>query len=236
MDKTYRYPVFPVTSCPANAGDWKQAAKQRNCNLTGVRNTYLCLPNQEKTTILEFCYDEVRPMVQEDNCIELAGSGTINQYGCTMFTAGCPKNPYLSDFIYNHSSCLNINTQDGCYHEDPSCPNKTFNGLVRDLTYHTTGEYWIAGLVIGILVLIAVFALIISRRRIYRFRRSRKGERRHDEAIERIHHEVLLASTPTLVLTEGSTPRNDPWWYLASASSDLDRWDSIEDAEPPWSM
>ena len=32
--------------------------------------------------------------------------------------------------------------------------------MERDLTYHTIGEYWIAGLVIGILVLIAVFALI----------------------------------------------------------------------------
>nr|XP_022291880.1 uncharacterized protein LOC111103131 isoform X2 [Crassostrea virginica] len=179
MDKTYRYPVFPVTSCPANAVDWKQAAMQRNCSLTGVRNTYMCLPNQEKTTLLEFCYDEVRPMVQE----ELAGSGTINQYGCTMFTAGCPKNPYLSDFIYNHSSCLNINTQYGCYHEDPSCPKKTFNGLERDLTYLTTGEYWLAGLVIGILVLIAVFILIISWRRIYRFLRSGIGGRRH-------HHEL----------------------------------------------
>ncbi|XP_078322457.1 uncharacterized protein LOC111103131 isoform X2 [Crassostrea virginica] len=208
MDKTYGFPVFPVTSCPATAVDWEQAAKQRNCSLTGVRDTYLCLPNQEKTTLLEFCYDKVRPMVQE----ELAGSGTINQYGCTMFTAGCPKNPYFSDFIYNHSSCLNINTQDGCYHEDPSCPNKTFNGLERDLTYHTTGEYWIAGLVIGILVLIAVFALIISRRRIYRFLRSRKGERRHHEAFQ------LATTTCSIQSTRAIKKRS--------------QWDSIEDAQP----
>ncbi|XP_078322458.1 uncharacterized protein LOC111103131 isoform X3 [Crassostrea virginica] len=176
MDKTYGFPVFPVTSCPATAVDWEQAAKQRNCSLTGVRDTYLCLPNQEKTTLLEFCYDKVRPMVQED------------------------------------SSCLNINTQDGCYHEDPSCPNKTFNGLERDLTYHTTGEYWIAGLVIGILVLIAVFALIISRRRIYRFLRSRKGERRHHEAFQ------LATTTCSIQSTRAIKKRS--------------QWDSIEDAQP----
>lgn len=41
---------------------------------------------------------------------------------------------------------------------------------------------------------------------------SNYSERRHDEAIERIHHEVLLASTPTLVLTEG---KNGSWHYLS---------------------
>ncbi|XP_061176059.1 serine/threonine-protein phosphatase 6 regulatory ankyrin repeat subunit A-like [Saccostrea echinata] len=101
MNSRYRYPVFPVTSCPLNTTDWNSSARRRNCSLDDVRNRYLCVPNQQKSVLLEFCYDEVRPMVQKGNCIELAGSGTLNQYNCNMFKAeACPEKPYFSDLIY----------------------------------------------------------------------------------------------------------------------------------------
>ena len=61
-------------------------------------NSQLYPPPQNKITYEFYLASWV---FSPDNCIELAGSGTINQYGCTMFTAGCPKNPYFSDFIYN---------------------------------------------------------------------------------------------------------------------------------------
>lgn len=66
MNNTYRYPVYSVTSCPTNATKWETAARRRNCSFDEVKpkNLYLCVPNQEKTEFLEFCYDEIRPMVQ----------------------------------------------------------------------------------------------------------------------------------------------------------------------------
>lgn len=66
MNNKYRYPVYSVTSCPTNAANWETAARRRNCSFDEVKpiNLYLCVPNQEKTEFLEFCYDEIRPMVQ----------------------------------------------------------------------------------------------------------------------------------------------------------------------------
>lgn len=66
MNNKYRYPVYSVTSCPTDATKWETAARQRNCNFDEAKpiNLYLCVPNQEKTEFLEFCYDEIRPMVQ----------------------------------------------------------------------------------------------------------------------------------------------------------------------------
>lgn len=66
MNNKYRYPVNSVTSCPTNAANWETAARRRNCSFDEVKpkNLYLCVPNQEKTEFLEFCYDEIRPMVQ----------------------------------------------------------------------------------------------------------------------------------------------------------------------------
>nr|XP_034331315.1 uncharacterized protein LOC105339020 isoform X4 [Crassostrea gigas] len=102
MKNKYRYPVYSVTSCPTNAANWETAARRRNCSFDDVKpiNRYMCVPNQEKTEFLEFCYDQIRPMVQPGNCIELAGTGTLNQVRCNAFRKGCPDNPYLSDSIY----------------------------------------------------------------------------------------------------------------------------------------
>lgn len=66
MNNKYRYPVYSVTSCPKDAANWETAARRRNCSFDDVKpiNRYMCVPNQEKTEFLEFCYDQIRPMVQ----------------------------------------------------------------------------------------------------------------------------------------------------------------------------
>lgn len=66
MNNTYRYPVYSVTSCPTNATKWETAARLRNCSFNEVKpiNHYMCVPNQELTKLFEFCYDQIRPMVQ----------------------------------------------------------------------------------------------------------------------------------------------------------------------------
>lgn len=49
-----------------DAESWKAASRKRNCSFDDVKplNRYLCVPNVEKTELLEFCYDQIRPMVQ----------------------------------------------------------------------------------------------------------------------------------------------------------------------------
>lgn len=66
MSNKYRFPADSVKSCPANAKQWEEAARRRNCSLNPnvIRNRYQCVPNAKKTTLLEFCYDDPRPLVQ----------------------------------------------------------------------------------------------------------------------------------------------------------------------------
>lgn len=49
-----------------DAESWKAASKKRNCSFDEVKplNRYMCVPNVEKTELLELCYDQIRPMVQ----------------------------------------------------------------------------------------------------------------------------------------------------------------------------
>lgn len=69
MSSKYRYPVHSVKSCPTDAKTWDEAARRRNCSLDldpkVTRNRYQCVPDAYKTSLLEFCYDEPRPLVEK---------------------------------------------------------------------------------------------------------------------------------------------------------------------------
>ncbi|XP_062611095.1 cyclic GMP-binding protein C-like, partial [Saccostrea cucullata] len=56
----YRFPVNEVDSCPTTNHTWYEAGARLNCSHDVYnRLQYLCIPNQEKTTLLEFCYDKI---------------------------------------------------------------------------------------------------------------------------------------------------------------------------------
>lgn len=62
----YRFPVTRVSACPQDSTAWKLASERRNCTQDeSSRNRYICVPNENKTHLLEFCYDQIRPRVQE---------------------------------------------------------------------------------------------------------------------------------------------------------------------------
>lgn len=69
MSSRYRYPVHSVKSCPTDAKSWDEAARRRNCSLDLdpkiIRNRYQCVPDANKASLLEFCYDEPRPLVEK---------------------------------------------------------------------------------------------------------------------------------------------------------------------------
>lgn len=69
MSSKYRFPVHSVKSCPIDAKTWDEAAMRRNCSLDldpkVTRNRYQCVPDAEKNSLLEFCYDEPRPLVEK---------------------------------------------------------------------------------------------------------------------------------------------------------------------------
>lgn len=52
--------MIEVKSCPRNQTDFDEAAKRLGCgnDLYG-NNQYMCLPNVEKTALVEFCHDDI---------------------------------------------------------------------------------------------------------------------------------------------------------------------------------
>lgn len=49
----YAYPVYTTDVCPKNLTEWKERSSAFNCNKT---NAYMCVPNENITELLEFCY------------------------------------------------------------------------------------------------------------------------------------------------------------------------------------
>ncbi|XP_061188745.1 uncharacterized protein LOC133196915 [Saccostrea echinata] len=122
MEHNYPIPVYIAKFCPQNKADWDLRSRHLNCSNDDTKiHRYHCVPNSQKTALLEFCYDIIRPLVQKDNCMELAQSGTLNQYYCKKFLSGCPETHYYSDESYLYPNCSRIDLYGKCYIADPSC-------------------------------------------------------------------------------------------------------------------
>lgn len=61
----YKFPVYSTQSCPLNQTEWSERSSTLNCS---KRNGYMCLPNQNFTELLEFCYTERLIRIQEGVC------------------------------------------------------------------------------------------------------------------------------------------------------------------------
>lgn len=51
----YEFPVFTTESCPRTLTEWNEQSTALNCNQT---NAYMCVPNENITELLEFCYSQ----------------------------------------------------------------------------------------------------------------------------------------------------------------------------------
>lgn len=49
----YEFPVYSTDFCPKNGTEWKSRSSAINCT---ENNGYMCLPNENRTELLEFCY------------------------------------------------------------------------------------------------------------------------------------------------------------------------------------
>lgn len=49
----YDFPVNATESCPRNLKEWKERSTALNCTQS---NTYMCIPDENITELLEFCY------------------------------------------------------------------------------------------------------------------------------------------------------------------------------------
>ena len=60
----------PVQSCPLNLADVEDGMRRLGCRRDKYgNNQYMCLPNVEKTSLVEFCYDGIMGIQEKGTCI-----------------------------------------------------------------------------------------------------------------------------------------------------------------------
>ncbi|XP_062590500.1 uncharacterized protein LOC134252078, partial [Saccostrea cucullata] len=151
-----------VDSCPPNLTEVIKASSRLGCGVDKYgNNQYMCLPNIEKTGLVEFCHNGIMGLIEKGNCLETT-EGKLFQSNCSGFVMGCPEIGYHSSKIYKYPACQKIDTQLHCYIADSSCLDTT-----------TSTESLNVGKIIGIvtavsftLIILTVITIIVVRRRL----------------------------------------------------------------------
>lgn len=164
-----------VNICPKTETDVLIASRRLGCNNhTNDRDPYMCIPNKEKTSLVEFCYNSVMGIHEKGNCLE-ASVGMVTEYSCKNFSYGCPDKSFFKDELYKYPACQDINTKYHCYVMDPSCP--------RHSNYESTVNYetiiYACAIAGGIAIPIIIFGVIL----LVSFKRRNRGDEKR-----RQHH------------------------------------------------
>lgn len=113
----YKFPVYTTESCPKSNAEWLERSSSLQCNAT---NGYMCIPNEEISVLLEFCYHVQKTLIPKGACLILyKHSSAVDGYKCGGFSFGCPSSPYFSNKIYEQQSCVSIGK--GCFLAEPDC-------------------------------------------------------------------------------------------------------------------
>nr|XP_034330312.1 putative ankyrin repeat protein RF_0381 isoform X2 [Crassostrea gigas] len=84
----------------------------------------MCLPNENLTELLEFCYIYPRILIENDLCLILIKRySRVDDYNCSNFSYGCPDSTYFSSEIFKYPSCSQI--ENGCFLADSTCKSSS---------------------------------------------------------------------------------------------------------------
>lgn len=134
--EAYKFPVHTTESCPKNELEWLERSLALNCNKT---NGYMCIPNEDITTLLEFCYYKPKVIIPKGCCLNLnKNSSAVNDFKCQNFSFGCPDFPYFSNEIYKIQSCVSIGKR--CFLAQPYCHRTVSTETITEKTRNNTGE------------------------------------------------------------------------------------------------
>lgn len=148
----YAFPVYKTKFCPRNQKDWNERSSALNCT---ERNAFLCLPNENLTQLLEFCYSDSKIRIQEGICLFLYKRySLVDAYECHGFTHGCPNTSHFSDEIYKYPSCVSLG--EGCFLSEPFCTRRT----LPKRSHEDNNLVWIL-MLFGIILTIATIISII---------------------------------------------------------------------------
>lgn len=87
----YKFPVYSTKHCPRNQADWNERSVAINCT---EENGYVCLPNENITVLIEFCYIHPFILIQEGKYTE------HKFFFVKMFDKLCKTTPNISSFSF----------------------------------------------------------------------------------------------------------------------------------------
>lgn len=122
----YQFRVYTTNICPRNQAERENRLSALHCT---DFNAYMCVPNENFTELLEFCYSSYKISIQSGVCLFLTKrNSVVDIYDCRQFTSGCPDFPYFSDEMYKHQNCARI--KEGCFLAEPSCSSKRSTSFI----------------------------------------------------------------------------------------------------------
>lgn len=62
----YAFPVYTTDMCPRDKTEWDKRSSAINCT---KNNGYICIPNENRTALLEFCYIYPTTWINKGNVI-----------------------------------------------------------------------------------------------------------------------------------------------------------------------
>lgn len=126
-----------VDFCPTTISEVVKASQRLGCeNDRYGNNQYICVPNTEKTSLVELCYDGIMGIVPKGYCQATDGK-TLVLNSCISFVSGCPQDHYWTSDFYNYSQCNAIDTKSNCYLMDPACQSAVHDEVTIQHDYNT---------------------------------------------------------------------------------------------------
>ncbi|XP_078310475.1 uncharacterized protein LOC144618392 [Crassostrea virginica] len=176
----YKFPVFTTESCPKNETEWEARSAVFFCQ---GESSYACLPNENITELLEFCYPLQVISIHQGVCLFLKkDKSVVDSYDCHVFNYGCPTGPYFGSTVYKYPSCVSIGS--GCFLAESSCESATQQTKQERPGQSNKSELiWIPSL-LGVLVLCTILFISLA---IYKRNRRNNRQQTNDEENPETH-------------------------------------------------
>ncbi|XP_078325815.1 uncharacterized protein LOC111103528 [Crassostrea virginica] len=153
-----------VETCPKNLTKVIEASKRLGCKRDEYgNNQYLCLPNVDNTSLVEFCYGGIMGFQKKGNCLQ-ASKGNLTEISCVGFSSGCPGTHFITTDFYKYPACQELDLDHHCYKFDPYCSSKIYI-KTRDNFATTSIMALFLGLVIPIAVLFVLYCYYRQKQR-----------------------------------------------------------------------
>ncbi|XP_062611433.1 uncharacterized protein LOC134273262, partial [Saccostrea cucullata] len=171
-----------VTSCPTNASSWLNNGIKLQCpNDTLGRNLYQCVPNDNRSSLVEFCLQGSIGRYGANLCPYAVSTGHLDALNCSTFLRGCPKEAYNTNEVYKYPACLEINSEKRCYLAKENCPNDSMS-VFPNTSYVYQPEDDTTKIIAGVVSTCIIAVIVFVALYILHKRRQRSSRRKSNNA------------------------------------------------------